>query len=409
MSAQPPRHVVVFVGPSLHGVDARAILDADYRPPARMGDVYALLATGVDTIALIDGAFHGEPSVWHRELLAAVDAGIRVIGASSMGALRAAELHVLGMEGHGVVFGWYRDGVVERDDEVALLHADADRGYVPLSEALVNIRATLADAMDAGVLDGTEAAALVDRAAGQHYPLRSLSGLLDAPACRGWSAARRDELAAWLRDRRRDIKREDAVSLLSIVAGEPERPEVAARAAPDPGSYRRAALSFRTIGGARGADLLARLDGRPPELARHRRDVVADWWLAAWARDSGTQCPESALHDEREAWRRRHDIGALPAWLHRQGMLPSELDEHLQRQALCAWLREVGPAGFGITDFIADQAKRNGLAPPEGDPVDVSDWILGREPSAFGYSCDVSVEMLVHLQATDQLSLLLEP
>ena len=39
-----------------------------------------------------DGVFHTERSIWHRELLEAVACGIHVIGASSMGALRAAEL-----------------------------------------------------------------------------------------------------------------------------------------------------------------------------------------------------------------------------------------------------------------------------------------------------------------------------
>ena len=45
-----------------------------------------------------------------------------------MGALRAAELSAHGMVGVGRIFGWYRDGVVVDDSEVALLHADAEHG-----------------------------------------------------------------------------------------------------------------------------------------------------------------------------------------------------------------------------------------------------------------------------------------
>ena len=103
-------------------------------------------------IVLIDGLFHGVPAVWQREIVAAMDDGIEVLGASSMGALRAAELAHYGMVGHGTIFGWYRDGVIDGDDEVALLHGDAADGFLPLSEPLVNLRATLARAVDAEVV-----------------------------------------------------------------------------------------------------------------------------------------------------------------------------------------------------------------------------------------------------------------
>ena len=58
------------------------------------------------TIVLIDGEFHGRPSVWQREILDAIAEGTEVHGASSMGALRAAELHSFGMVGHGRIFDW---------------------------------------------------------------------------------------------------------------------------------------------------------------------------------------------------------------------------------------------------------------------------------------------------------------
>src|SRR5579872_4115480 len=143
--------IVVFLGPSLPVERAREILHADYRPPARKGDIYRILTSGVTTIVLIDGLFHGAPSIWQREILAALDEGIAVLGASSMGALRAAELHRFGMIGHGTVFAWYRDGVITGDDEVALQHAPEDLGYRALSEPLVNMRSTLHAARSEGV------------------------------------------------------------------------------------------------------------------------------------------------------------------------------------------------------------------------------------------------------------------
>ncbi|MBV5331336.1 tfuA protein, partial [bacterium] len=78
--------------------------------------------------------------------------------ASSMGALRAAELHVFGMVGIGRVFADYRDLIHEDDDEVAVIHGPAELGYPALSEAMVNIRATIAQAVVERVLTTEEAA-----------------------------------------------------------------------------------------------------------------------------------------------------------------------------------------------------------------------------------------------------------
>lgn len=97
------RGVVVFLGPSCDLAAAREILDADYRPPAKRGDITRAVEDGARVIGLIDGVFFQDCAVAHREVLAALRAGVRVVGASSMGALRAAELDSLGMEGVGEI------------------------------------------------------------------------------------------------------------------------------------------------------------------------------------------------------------------------------------------------------------------------------------------------------------------
>src|SRR5262245_11206395 len=78
LTASPMRRAdtVVFLGPTLSHADAARVLDADLRPPVRKGDVYRCLESGVATIAIIDGVFHTEPSVWHREILLALDRGV---------------------------------------------------------------------------------------------------------------------------------------------------------------------------------------------------------------------------------------------------------------------------------------------------------------------------------------------
>jgi hypothetical protein len=163
------------------------ILDADYQPPARRGDFYRYFAKGVEAMILIDGIFHSEPAVWQREILEALDEGFQVFGASSMGALRAAELHPLGMVGHGVVFEWYRDGVIDGDDEVALLHGAEDTGYRGMSEPLVNIRYNLQRAVEERWLTAEQARALAKEMKKLHYPERSYRRLLAS----GYDLARR--------------------------------------------------------------------------------------------------------------------------------------------------------------------------------------------------------------------------
>jgi hypothetical protein len=185
-TASAGKSTAVFLGPSLRKERAAEIFDADYYPPARKGDVYRILASGVRTIVLIDGVFHSTPSVWQRELLDAISEGVVVLGASSMGALRAAELHQFGVIGYGRVFEWYRDMVIDGDDEVALWHGPEEYGYRHLSEPLVNIRYTLEGAVEDRCLTAEQADQLLRYAKRLHYPSRSYRQLLDSPVVKGW-------------------------------------------------------------------------------------------------------------------------------------------------------------------------------------------------------------------------------
>jgi len=157
------RRVIVFAGPTLpRHPDAawKLLLGAcDLRPPAQRGDVLDALVDRPDALVLIDGFYYSVPAVTHKELRYALDAGVRVIGAASLGALRAAEMAPLGMIGVGKVYEWYRSGVIDGDDEVAILHAAAEQDYRGLTVALVELR----HALDSPDFDRQAAAALVAR------------------------------------------------------------------------------------------------------------------------------------------------------------------------------------------------------------------------------------------------------
>jgi hypothetical protein len=211
--------MVIFLGPSLPVDAARALAPAVFVPPARMGDVYRHVRDGARHVAIIDGYYESVPAVWHKEILWALGSGVRVCGAASMGALRAAELDRYGMVGVGEVYRQYRDGVLEDDDEVALLHAPATGGYAAASTPLVNMRATLDAAVAAGIVDRDAARALVAALKARHYPERDYAAVLTAADRLDDSGILRRRLAAWLPGGAVDVKRRDAEELIRVMAG----------------------------------------------------------------------------------------------------------------------------------------------------------------------------------------------
>jgi hypothetical protein len=213
--------IIVFLGPSLDIKSAEQILSAEYRPPAKRGDLITAAREGAAVIALIDGVFHQESAVAHREILAALKGGIRVIGSSSMGALRAAEMDTLGMVGIGEIYRMYKSGELISDDEVALVF-DPVSG-MSLSEPLINIRFTLERARNEGIIDAAAHDTLLVAARSLFYPKRTyraiVSGSSDAV-----DTATRERFLAWVDNHACDQKRNDAIAALeyvrSIAAGE---------------------------------------------------------------------------------------------------------------------------------------------------------------------------------------------
>lgn len=200
--------VVVFLGPSLPEAEAREILDADYRPPAKRGDLFRAAKDGAEVICLIDGVFFQDCSVAHKEVLYALDSGVKVIGASSMGALRASELDVYGMEGVGEIYEAYKRGELESDDEVALIFDPYN--FEPLSEPLVNIRHNLKIAVEEGVLDEESSLALLQEAMSLYFPERIYDRIINA--CKGRVAEELlERFKSFIDNERNDLKKEDAI------------------------------------------------------------------------------------------------------------------------------------------------------------------------------------------------------
>ncbi|GAA2767625.1 hypothetical protein GCM10010103_66670 [Streptomyces paradoxus] len=211
--------VHVFLGPSLTREDARAVLPtAKYLPPAKAGDVYRAVKNGAKVVAIIDGYFEQVPAVWHKEILYALSVGVHVVGASSMGALRAAELHPFGMVGVGRIFEAYRDGVYEDDDEVAVIHTAEESGFAVLSEAMANIRDGLLQAMRRGYIGRATHDTVLGEMKRRHYAERTWSLVPEIARNTDLPQSELDALVKFVENDRPNQKRLDALQLLTEIA-----------------------------------------------------------------------------------------------------------------------------------------------------------------------------------------------
>jgi hypothetical protein len=172
--------IIAFAGPSLPARDRETFGAVVWKPPAEAGDLLRLELDREDTVCLIDGYFDHRPAVRHKEILLLLAEGVRVLGAASIGALRAAEMDGFGMVGVGSIYRAYKRGAILGDDEVALIHGPSERDWRPLSLPLVDVRATLWRARRTGVIDRREARALLKAAVTTHYVERTWQAVVTA-------------------------------------------------------------------------------------------------------------------------------------------------------------------------------------------------------------------------------------
>ena len=182
-----------------------------------MGSVFRAVEAGYRRVGIVDGYFGNTPSVWHKEILYAISQGVEVVGAASMGALRAAELCQFGMVGIGRIFRLFRMGLWTDDDEVAVLHATAELDYCPLSDTMANIRFTLRRLRRMGCIMPEVEADLLRRLKDKHFSRRTREEL-------GFEAATligRQDAQSLMDDFGResvDVKVDDAHALLAYLS-----------------------------------------------------------------------------------------------------------------------------------------------------------------------------------------------
>jgi hypothetical protein len=178
---KPAHDCIMFVGPTLNGIEALrrlVALPVECLPPARRGDVDALVARAAPGhVAIVDGTFHMFPAVGHAEIRTAIQRGWTVWGLSSMGAIRASEMRNVGMRGYGTVYDRYVREDDFRDDEVALLHG-IDPPYRTVSEPLIHMRAAIQGLLDRRAIHQGDADAVIEDLSSMWFGYRTLSLLM---------------------------------------------------------------------------------------------------------------------------------------------------------------------------------------------------------------------------------------
>jgi hypothetical protein len=267
MLSAPQDTPVVYLGPSLSNEAAAAVhAECSFRPPIGRFDLYADRNKGHSVFLIIDGKFMQENAVSPREVIDVIRDGALVMGASSMGALRAAECWPAGMRGIGRIYEMFKDWTLDTDDEVAVAVSPTPP-HEALSLALINVRYAMEKAVAGGVLDQAEAARILKCAGNLFYTERTWRSVLHAAGYQSDDLRRLLEYCG-----QHDLKRADAllaISELRRLIG--EEPDVFVR------HSRRSSRDFSASEFTRER-MFDPLDGRHPQEARGE---LLDWLIGS--------------------------------------------------------------------------------------------------------------------------------
>jgi hypothetical protein len=369
--------VFIFLGPTLSWEEARKELDATYLPPVAQGDLYRAAKEKPFAIGIIDGYFERLPAVWHKEILWALSQRIHVFGAASMGALRAAELARFGMQGIGEIFRAFSSGELEDDDEVAVAHGDESLGFRRASEAMVNMRATLALAEGKGAVTGDLRRHLETIAKNTFYPERSYRQLWVCGRREGISEQELEALRAFVVSNRVDQKRLDALALLRAV-----RDRCSTGVAPESPAFTfqhteawdqvvdwaetQPPISLETT--TLPAELMA---AEVRMLGEKGHGILTGGYARLAAGELARRRPvpdgKDRLAKLDRSFREHHGVckdddsgngEQFAGWLEAHGLTPETYSDFLERQVQLDWLKEQHQSDLGR--YLVDELRRTG-------------------------------------------------
>lgn len=209
---------VIFLGPSLSHAKARLIFEADYRPPAKKGDLLQLsVDPEITMVGLVDGMFLQDyPPTPIEVYQLATKQNMLLAGAASLGALRAVELEKFGMVGIGRIFELYKKEVVTEDDEVAVTFGQGDLRLQ--SEAMIDIRFNLFLAKKKGVIGSRTKRVLTRVAKNIYFPHRNYEEIIHvATKTNPELAGEIEKFKQYISANRTSLKERDAIRLVEYL------------------------------------------------------------------------------------------------------------------------------------------------------------------------------------------------
>jgi len=159
--------ILAFTGGSLPPADRSTGEDIVYVAPAEQGDMIATVLEGFETALIMDGYFYTKFPCTPFEVMLAMEEGVNVFGASSIGALRAVELDRYGMNGMGYVYEYLKASDVKPYHIVAQTYTEGD---AQLTVPLVQLISFLESAVRDGVIGQDEFRTCFHAAESIHFP-----------------------------------------------------------------------------------------------------------------------------------------------------------------------------------------------------------------------------------------------
>ena len=206
--------IIIYTGLSISFNEAKKILDSNddlkviYKKPIKRGDLKEALKENPDVIGIVDGLFHQNSAVGHREILETMQNGVEVYGSSSMGALRASELDSLGMIGVGYCYNEYANGHIDSDDYVAVMLDSST--LEAISTPLISMDYVFKNAVNEKIITQEQKDELTLIAKNTYYPKRNYAKTLKKSSL---NDIEKENLINFIKSSK-DIKKEDAVKLL---------------------------------------------------------------------------------------------------------------------------------------------------------------------------------------------------
>ena len=219
---------IIFIGPSLNHEKARKIFQADYRAPAKKGDLIMLLTSTysnpievpnlTNIIGLVDGLFlqdYPPTPIEVYQLLS--NKNFHVVGGASIGALRAIELEKFGMVGIGKIFELFRNGATDADDEVAVTFQQG-AGENIQSEAMIDIRFNLFVACKKKVITERVKRVIARKAKSIYFPYRNYTHILEQTRLEFPELSTQlDSFSAYIDENRLSLKEHDAIKVVEYI------------------------------------------------------------------------------------------------------------------------------------------------------------------------------------------------